>query len=98
MGNVKLMVAERERLFTELGKFKFLKPYPSAGNFVCCAVISGDAKQIQQAVMAKGIRISTTDIGQGGTTAIRITIGKPEHTDALLKALGEVAVDQKLPL
>jgi len=98
MGNVKLIVDERERLFTNLSQFKFLKPYPSAGNFVCCAVTSGDAKEIQQAVMAKGVRISSTDIGQGGTTAIRITIGKPEHSDALIKALGEVAVEKKLPL
>ena len=98
MGNVKLIVAERERLFTNLSRFKFLKPYPSAGNFICCSVVSGDAKEIQQGLMAKGVRISTTDVGQGGTTAIRITIGKPEHTDALLKALHDVAVEQKLPL
>ncbi|MBT7290495.1 MAG: aminotransferase class I/II-fold pyridoxal phosphate-dependent enzyme, partial [Chloroflexi bacterium] len=37
MGNVKLIVEQRERLSAELGKFNFLKPYPSAGNFVCCA-------------------------------------------------------------
>jgi len=98
MDNVKSIVAERERLFTNLSRFKFLKPYPSAGNFVCCAVTSGDAKEIQQAVMAKGIRISAADVGQRGTTAIRITIGKPEHSDALIKALGEVAVEKKLPL
>jgi len=98
MGNVKLIVAERERLFTELDRFEFLKPYPSAGNFICCAVTSGDAREIQRAVMAKGVRISAADIGQGGTTAIRITIGKPEHSDALIKALQEVAVEKKLPL
>ncbi|MFC1978420.1 pyridoxal phosphate-dependent aminotransferase [Chloroflexota bacterium] len=98
MGNVKLIVAERERLFTKLNQFKFLKPYPSAGNFICCCVTNGDAKEIQQAVMAKGIRISSTDVGQGGITAIRITIGKPEHSDALIKALQEVAVEKKLPL
>jgi len=98
MVNVKSIVDERERLFAGLSQFKFLKPYPSAGNFICCSVTSGDAKEIQQGIIARGIRISTTDIGQGGTTAIRITVGKPEHTDALLSALREVAVEQKLPL
>jgi len=98
MGNVKLIIAERERLFVELSKFKFLKPYPSAGNFVCCSVTSGDAREIQQAIAAKGIRISATDIGEGKPTAFRITIGKPEHTDAVLEALGDVAMEKKLPL
>ena len=98
MGNVELIVAERERLFAELSQFKFLKPYPSAGNFICCSVTSGDVKEIQQGIAARGVRISATDVGQGGTTAIRITVGKPEHTDALLKALQDVAVEKKLPL
>lgn len=97
MGNVKLIVAERERLFAKLSQFKFLKPYTSAGNFICCSVTSGDAREIQQAVAARGIRISAIDVGHGGTNAIRITIGRPEHTDALLKALEDVAVNKKLP-
>ncbi|MBT7290828.1 MAG: hypothetical protein HN837_10125, partial [Chloroflexi bacterium] len=42
------------------------------------------------------VKVYAVDVGQGGPTAIRITIGKPEHSDALLKALQEVAVELNL--
>jgi histidinol-phosphate aminotransferase len=98
MGNVKLIVAERERLFSELGKLKFLKPIRSWGNFICCSVLSGDAVEIQRGVLERGIRIIAIDIGRGGVNALRITVGKPEHTDTLIKVLREVAAEKGLPL
>ena len=98
MGNVKLIINERERLSLELGKLKFLKPYPSWGSFICCSVVDGDARDIQQGVSERGIRINAIDIGRGGVNALRITVGKPEHTDALIKALREVAAEKKLSL
>ena len=96
MANVKLIINERERLYTELGKLEFLRPYPSWGSFMCCSVISGDAREIQKGVSERGIKINAIDIGQGGVNALRITVGKPEHTDVLLKALREVAEEKKL--
>ena len=38
--NVQRIVAERERLYAELGKFDFLCPYPSQSNFILCRVLS----------------------------------------------------------
>jgi len=38
--NVQRIVAERERLYTELRKFDFLRPYPSRSNFILCRVLS----------------------------------------------------------
>ena len=41
--NVQAIIAERERLYSELVKIDFLKTYPSRANFICCAVLRGEA-------------------------------------------------------
>ncbi|HEY55598.1 MAG TPA: histidinol-phosphate transaminase [Dehalococcoidia bacterium] len=89
MSKVKAIVAERERLFTELGKLDWLKPFPSQANFVFCHVLKGKASDIQQALHDRGILIRYFDLPLL-QNSIRISVGKPEHTDALLKALREI--------
>ena len=89
MDRVKAIVAERERLFEELKKLKFLKPFPSQANFIFCSVLNGNASEIQQKLQNKGILIRYFDIPLL-QNAIRIGVGKPEHTDATIKALREV--------
>ncbi len=86
---VKAIVAERERLFTELEKLEFLKPFPSRANFIFCSVLNGNASEIQQKLQNKGILIRYLDLPLL-TNALRIGVGKPEHTDAVIKALREV--------
>ncbi len=88
-GRVKAIIAERERLFAELKKLKFLKPFPSRANFIFCFVLSGSAREIQQRLQKKGILVRYFDIPLL-RNAIRISVGKPEHTDAVIKALREV--------
>jgi len=89
MKNVRAIVSERERLFDELKKLKFLKPFPSRANFIFCSVLNGNASDIHQMLQRKGIlvRYFNRPLLQN---SIRISIGKPEHTDALIKALREV--------
>jgi histidinol-phosphate aminotransferase len=87
--NVKAIVAERERLFAELKKLKFLKPFPSHANFIFCSVLNGSASKIQRELENKGILIRYFDIPLL-RNALRIGVGRPEHTDALIKALREV--------
>ena len=89
MSRVRAIVAERERLFEELGKLKFLKPFPSKANFIYCSVLNGNAREIQQKLEKKGILVRYFDIPLL-KNALRITAGKPEHTDALTKALREI--------
>jgi len=89
MGNVKAIIAERERLFHELKKFKFLKPFPSQANFIFCHVLKGKAAELCQALRSKGILIGSFNMPLL-ENSIRITVGKPEHTDALVKALREI--------
>ncbi|GAH14551.1 unnamed protein product, partial [marine sediment metagenome] len=88
-GRVKAIVAERERLFGELKKLKFLRPFPSQANFIFCSVLNGRASEIQQELQNKGIlvRYFAQPLLRD---SIRISVGKPEHTDALIKALQEL--------
>ena len=89
LGRVKAIVAERERLFGELKKLKFLRPFPSQANFIFCSVLNGRASEIQQELQRKGILVRYFDKPML-RNSIRISVGKPEHTDALIKALKEI--------
>jgi histidinol-phosphate aminotransferase len=89
MGRVKVIVAERERLFGALGKLKWLKPFPSRANFIFCTVLKGSASELHQKLQKKGILIRYFDkpLLRNG---IRISVGKPEQNDALIKMLREL--------
>jgi len=89
MGRVKAIIAERERLFDELKKLEWLKPFPSQANFILCSVLNGKAKELRQKLQDKGILVRYFDepILRG---FIRFSVGKLEHTDALIRALQEM--------
>jgi histidinol-phosphate aminotransferase len=89
MTNVRAIVAERERLFAELKKLSFLTPFPSRANFILCSVRDGLANEFHERLKGKGIlvRYFGTPLLQG---FIRISVGKPEHTDVLIKALHDI--------
>jgi histidinol-phosphate aminotransferase len=89
MEQVKALVTERERLFAELKKLKFLKPFPSKANFILCSVLTGQASELQQKLQQKGILVRYFDKPML-RNYIRISVGKPEHTDAVIKALREI--------
>ena len=89
MDRVKAIVAERERLFGELEKLKWLKPFPSQANFILCSVLSGKASELQQKLQKKGILTRYFDRPML-RNSIRFSVGKPEHTDTLIKALREI--------
>jgi histidinol-phosphate aminotransferase len=87
--NVKAIVAERDRLLSELKKLGWLKPLPSRANFIFCHVLKGKASQIQRELQNRGILIRYFDLPLL-QNSLRIGVGKPEHTDALIKTLKEV--------
>ncbi|CAA6653915.1 unnamed protein product [Spirodela intermedia] len=77
------LVDERERLFRLLDEVPFLKPFPSFSNFILCEVTSGkDAKNLAQ--MGVMIRHYNNKELRG---YVRVSVGKPEHTDALMECL-----------
>jgi histidinol-phosphate aminotransferase len=86
MSTVETIIAERERLFEELKKIEWLKPFPSQANFILCLVQKGEAKELRQKLQAKGILVRYFEEPRL-RNFIRISVGKPEHTDALIKAL-----------
>ena len=81
------LVTERERLYEGLQSIPFLEPYPSHSNFVLSLVKGLDAKGIKDRLAQEhGIIIrhySKPELSK----YIRISVGKPEHTDAVLQAL-----------
>jgi histidinol-phosphate aminotransferase len=90
--NVTKIVGERERLFGKLKELDWLKPYPSSGNFILCSLPEGKAKEIWQQLRKKGIFVRHFDTSRL-KDCLRISVGRPEDTDALVKALKEVKYD-----
>jgi len=89
MASVNKTITERKRLFAELKKIEWLKPYPSKANFILCDVLKGNAKQLYQQLQSKGILVRYFDQARV-KNCIRISVGKPEHTDTLIKALRQI--------
>jgi histidinol-phosphate aminotransferase len=83
---VKAIIEERGRLYDALKTIKYLKPFPSRANFIYCQVLKGSASELYQKLQRRGIlvRYFETPLLKN---SIRISVGKPEHTDALVKAL-----------
>jgi histidinol-phosphate aminotransferase len=88
--NIKAIIAERDRLLGEIKKLDWLQPLPSRANFIFCHVLRGKASEIQKKLEDRGILIRYFDLPLL-QNSLRISVGKPEHTDALVKALKEVA-------
>ncbi len=84
---VQLLINERARLFQSLLEIQYLKPYPTKSNFVLCRVIGRDAAELKSRLAEKhGIFIRYFN-KPGLRDHIRISVGKPEDTDALMRAL-----------
>jgi len=88
-GRIRDIVTERARLYGELEKLSWLKPYPSQANFIYCEVLKGGAEALYKKLQKKGILVRYFD-NPLLKNSIRVSVGKPEHTDALLKALREL--------
>lgn len=89
MGNVKAIINERERMFREIEKIDWLQPFPSQANFIFCSVEKGDAGELQQGLQQKGILVRYFDQPRL-QNCIRFSVGKPEDTGTLIKALQEL--------
>jgi histidinol-phosphate aminotransferase len=84
--NLGKLIAERERLRDALSEIGFLQPHSSHSNFVLCRVLDRDARQLKLELEQHGILVRYFD-KPGLRDCIRISVGKPEHTDALIEAL-----------
>ncbi len=84
--NVAKIIAERERLYQELAKFEFLRPYPSRTTFILCRVVHRDAYQLKLDLERRGILVRYYT-KPGLLDHIRISVGRPEQTDRLIAEL-----------
>jgi histidinol-phosphate aminotransferase len=89
MDRVRAIIAERERLFGELKKIAWLRPFPSQANFIFCTVLKGNAGELHKKLQEKGILLRYFDrpLLKNG---LRISVGRPGHTDALIRVLNEI--------
>ncbi|MCG2769982.1 MAG: histidinol-phosphate transaminase [Chloroflexota bacterium] len=90
LGNVARIVEERERLYLKLQRFDFLRPYPSRTNFILLRVVGREAHDLKMELERRGILIRYYD-SPGLADHVRVSVGRPDQSDALLAALEEIA-------
>jgi histidinol-phosphate aminotransferase len=89
MSHVRAIITERTRVFEELKQIPWLKPFPSQANFILCQILKGDATELRLKLQKKGILVRYFDYPRL-RNFIRVSIGKPEHTDVFIKTLREI--------
>ena len=82
--------AERTRLYALLEPVPGIEAVPgSQGNFVLCRVLGRHARRLKLALEREGILVRHYD-KPGLEGCIRISVGRPEQTDALIGALRDL--------
>jgi|FLYL01.1.fsa_nt_gi histidinol-phosphate aminotransferase len=94
LANVRLIREERERMAALLRELGWLHPYPSAGNFLLCRVREIPARAVRDGLRRRGVLVRYFD-APGLQDCLRISVGKPEHTDRLIEALREVKAEYR---
>ena len=86
------LIAERQRLYEGLQQIPFLEPFPSQANFILCRMHGKlPAKQLKE-LLAQDYGIMVRHYAKKELSGfIRISVGKPEHTNAVLQALTAMA-------
>ncbi len=87
--NVQKIVDERERLISALEEIPSLRPYPSAANFVLCDVEGRAAAEVRASLAARGVLVRAYRDPRLASS-IRITVGRPRDSEALLAALAQL--------
>ncbi len=92
---VEWLVQERQRLYTELQNFSFLSAYPSLANYILVRVTRMNAAQLKERLAYQfGIFVRYFN-SKGLQDHIRISVGKPSDTDALLGALQTIEKEEQ---
>ncbi len=84
------IVAERERLATEIGRHEALRCFPSDSNFLLVQY-AGDVAELCKALLDR--EIAVRQFSSGATrlrSCIRVTIGTAEENESLVGALGDI--------
>lgn len=89
MARTQLIIKERERLYNNLDSISWIEPYPSQANFVLGRIVNRAASEVKNRLYEAGILIRYFD-SVGLDDHIRVSVGKPEHTDVLVNKLYEL--------
>ncbi len=86
---------ERGRLFRQLRKLNLLQPYPSSANFLLCEMRRGEAHMVQRHLQEDGILVKAIS-DRWLPNHLRIGVGRPEDTNALIAGLKKLAAQPYL--
>lgn len=86
---IKLIRAERDRLFVELGSIEGLSPVASRANFMVVRS-SIDPRRVYEELLARGILIRDVSSYPMLRDYFRVSVGTPGENDELLRALKEI--------
>lgn len=89
---VAAIVRERDRMAGLLATIPFLRPWPSAANFVLCDVLGIAGRDLRDALRQRGVFVRYFDTDRL-RDKVRISVGLPQHTDALIAALGAIQAE-----
>ena len=84
---VEKLKAERTRLYARLDEIRGIQAIRgSQANFILCRILERDARELKHALERRGILVRHYDKPEL-EGCVRISVGRPEHTDALIDAL-----------
>ena len=81
---------ERSRLYRTLRKLNIVRPFPSWANFLLARVERGDADESARELVHRGIQVHRPPQPELASF-LRVSATRPDHTDALKRALIEIA-------
>lgn len=89
LARVKALVRERERMREGLERLPGACPRPSHANFLLCRFPGRSGERVRDRLRERGVLVRFYRHPRL-LDAVRISVGLPQHTDALLSALREV--------
>ncbi len=86
-GNIRRIMGERDRMARALSELPGLRVWPSRSNFILIQVLEGDAAELKDHFHRSGIAVRAYTHPRL-QDSIRISVGLPSDTDAVVAALG----------
>lgn len=85
---VERILEQREQLLLALNDIPGIHPYPSRANFILFRLIQADARQVYEALRARGVLVKSFHSGPAPLhSCLRVTVGKPEENERFLQCL-----------
>jgi histidinol-phosphate aminotransferase len=90
--NARLIKHERDRLFKELSKLGGVTVWPSQSNFILARFNGADGLGLRDELRARGVFTRHYQYPEL-SDCLRITVGRPQDSDRLLRALSESGIE-----